>query len=56
MDSCKICSNNFQDSPDKLVLCEYKEGFVHLGCCTDRCSIDGKPCVHCVAQFTKEVK
>jgi len=54
MDSCKICSGAFQDSPDQLILCEHKEGFVHLGCCIDRCSMDGKPCEHSKGQYKKD--
>jgi hypothetical protein len=56
MDNCKICSGSFADSPDKLVLCEHKTGLVHLGCCTNKCSQDHKPCIHCKAIYGKEVK
>lgn len=54
MDSCKICGGNFQDSPDDLVLCEHKEGFVHHGCCVNRCSMNHSPCAHCKAEYTKD--
>lgn len=53
MTNCKICTNNFQQSPDSLVLCQHKEGFVHLGCCIDNCSWDKKPCTHSVAVYDK---
>jgi len=53
MDDCKICTGDFKKSPDNLVLCENHKGFVHLGCCTHRCSMDGKPCKHCVGQYAK---
>jgi hypothetical protein len=53
MDNCKICSNNFYASPDKLVVCDHKGGMVHLGCCTDLCSMDRKPCVHGKAIYAK---
>lgn len=54
MDSCKICCGKFEDSPDSLVLCEHVGGFVHHGCCVDRCSMDHKPCNHCKAEYTKD--
>lgn len=54
MDQCKICVNNFQDSPDELILCEHKDGMVHHGCCCARCSMDGKPCKHCKAVYSKK--
>lgn len=53
MDNCKICSNNFEASPDSLVLCEHKGGMTHMGCCVDRCSMDKKPCVHSKAMYSK---
>lgn len=54
MDSCKICTNEFHASPDELVLCEYKTGMVHMGCCVALCSQDGKPCGHCKAIYAKK--
>lgn len=56
MDSCKICSNNFQCSPDTLVLCDHKGGMVHTGCCVGKCSQDHKPCVHSVSRYAKITK
>jgi hypothetical protein len=53
MDSCKICSNNFQESPDKILMCRHKEGMVHYGCCVAKCSMDGKPCMHKMAMYSK---
>jgi hypothetical protein len=50
---CKICSGDFATSPDKLVLCEHHQGFTHMGCCSYRCSQDGKMCVHGKAMYTK---
>lgn len=50
---CKLCSGNFPDSPDEIVMCDHKEGFVHLGCCVSSCSIDGKPCEHSKATYSK---
>jgi hypothetical protein len=54
MDGCKICSNNFQHSPDSLVLCNHKDGLVHMGCCTAKCSWDGAPCQNGVAIYSKK--
>jgi len=53
MDTCKVCNGAFPDSPDELVLCEHKDGFVHLGCCVSLCSGNGKPCSHCKAIYEK---
>jgi len=54
--NCNICSGNFQDSPDELVLCQHKQGMVHLGCCVSLCSADGKPCRHSLAIYEKLTK
>jgi hypothetical protein len=51
MDSCKMCKGDFHNSPDNLVFCEHHEGFVHNGCCTTHCSMDGKPCIHCKNEY-----
>ncbi|MCK5283276.1 MAG: hypothetical protein KAK00_07750 [Nanoarchaeota archaeon] len=56
MGDCKICSGNFADSPDELILCEHKGGLVHLGCCVSLCSGDGKPCQHSKAIYSKLIK
>jgi hypothetical protein len=53
MDTCHICSSVFNDSPDDIILCKYREGIVHYGCCVDLCSLDKKPCANCVAQYKK---
>jgi hypothetical protein len=53
MEACKICNNAFNAGKDGLVLCEFKEGFAHLGCCTDNCSMDHHPCKHCVNLFER---
>ncbi|MFH1511686.1 MAG: hypothetical protein ABIF10_08405 [Candidatus Woesearchaeota archaeon] len=50
---CKLCSNNFHESSDSLVLCEHKVGFVHLGCCIDGCSWNKQPCKHSLAVYDK---
>ena len=54
MINCNICSGTFHNSPDKVLMCEHKDGMVHLGCCVSRCSMDGKPCIHQMATFIKE--
>lgn len=56
MEICKICSGDFENSPDQIILCEYKAGFVHLGCCINNCSMDKNPCIHCKSKYTKEIK
>lgn len=53
MENCKICNSGFENSPDEMVLCSNKEGFAHLGCCVSMCSMDGRPCEHCKAVYTK---
>ena len=50
---CVICTNHIEHSPDRMVVCEHKQGAVHYGCCTHRCSQNGKPCVHCKAIYDK---
>ncbi|NTV23558.1 MAG: hypothetical protein HGA85_04245 [Nanoarchaeota archaeon] len=49
--ACKICSVPFTSVNKTIYLCNYKEGFVHDGCCHDRCSLDGKPCQNRTATF-----
>ncbi len=51
--NCKICSGDFGSSPDSVVLCEHKEGAVHMGCCVHNCSSDMKPCQHCMGIYNK---
>jgi len=50
---CKICKGNFEESPDELLLCQHHQGAVHLGCCVSLCSMDGRPCGHCRAVYSK---
>ena len=52
MVDCGICKGNFRDSPDSVVVCDYR-GVVHLGCCIDHCSWDKKPCAHCQGVYDK---
>lgn len=37
---CKICSHDTLHSPDQAVLCSWKNGLTHLGCCIEQCSAD----------------
>jgi len=53
MVDCKICNSDFRHSPDSIVICDYHQGIVHLGCCIDKCSWDKKPCVHCHGVYDK---
>lgn len=53
MDTCKICSGNFHDSPDSLIFCEHQDNFVHLGCCIDQCSMNKQPCQHAHSTYEK---
>lgn len=53
MISCKICTGNFKDSKDSLVVCEHHDGVVHLGCCIDKCSWDKKPCQNAHGVYDK---
>ncbi|MFQ5474493.1 MAG: hypothetical protein ACE5DM_01525 [Candidatus Nanoarchaeia archaeon] len=53
MMTCKICAGQFDMSPDSRVLCENKDGVVHVGCCVDHCSQDGKPCRHALSKYEK---
>jgi len=50
---CKICTGDFETSPDNVVLCEHKRGLVHLGCCVYNCSLDKNPCKHAKAKYKK---
>ncbi|MBN1156786.1 hypothetical protein JXA85_04160 [Candidatus Woesearchaeota archaeon] len=50
---CKMCTGNFHQSPDSLVLCRHHGGFVHLGCCINVCSWNKQPCEHCMSTFEK---
>jgi hypothetical protein len=52
--NCKLCKGDFERSPDDVVLCDHKEGAVHLGCCLYKCSLDGSPCVHALALYEKK--
>jgi len=54
MDTCKICSGVFDNSPDDIILCRFRDGVVHYGCCVGLCSLDNKPCVNCIAQYAKK--
>ncbi|MFH1711040.1 MAG: hypothetical protein ABH840_01895 [Nanoarchaeota archaeon] len=51
--SCNICSGAFQNSPDSVVLCAFKDGVIHLGCCIHNCSQDNRPCKHSLAIYDK---
>jgi len=53
MINCMICNGQFDASPDSIVLCEYKAGFVHMGCCIDKCSMSRSPCVNAKAIYNK---
>jgi len=54
MDKCKICDREFATSQDDaIILCEYKGGFVHLGCCINNCSLNKEPCKHCKGLYEK---
>ena len=53
MVECKICSGQFDKSPDSIVLCKHKIGAVHLGCCVDNCSWDKQICEHAVGKYDK---
>ncbi|MBU0980380.1 MAG: hypothetical protein KJ709_06225 [Nanoarchaeota archaeon] len=46
MVKCKLCNNQFHNSPDSLVVCNHHGGPVHLGCCRDNCSEHNAPCEH----------
>jgi hypothetical protein len=51
--NCKICTGEFANSPDSIVLCKHHTGIVHLGCCINRCSMDKKPCMNKAAIYDK---
>lgn len=51
--TCSICTSEFKESPDAVVICEHKQGAVHLGCCIDLCSMDKKPCGHAHGVYEK---
>lgn len=51
---CRICNALFEDSMDSLVVCNHLEGPVHLGCCSDLCSMHGGPCEHSQGVYNKQ--
>ncbi|HZX44822.1 MAG TPA: hypothetical protein VFF28_04020 [Candidatus Nanoarchaeia archaeon] len=51
--ACNICNGDFEKSPDSVVLCKFKEGMVHLGCCVNNCSWDRKVCSNASAVYDK---
>jgi hypothetical protein len=53
MTQCKICNVDFTGETSAVVMCRQKGGDVHIGCCTDLCSWDRKPCGHAVGVFEK---
>jgi len=53
MVNCKICTGQFNTSPDSVVLCSHKEGTVHLGCCINNCSWDKQICEHAIGKYDK---
>lgn len=53
MVKCKICSGQFDTSPDSIILCKYKEGVVHLGCCINNCSMNREICEHALGKYDK---
>jgi len=50
---CKICNGEFKNSPDSILLCEHKQGAVHLGCCLNNCSWNKQPCQHSIGTYEK---
>ena len=50
---CKICKGDFKTSLDLIILCEYKGGAVHLGCCINNCSQNKAPCKHSLGMYDK---
>ena len=50
---CRICCGEFKNSPDSVLICNFREGVVHLGCCIDKCSWSKEPCLHCQAVYQK---
>jgi hypothetical protein len=50
---CKICNGQFDTSPDSVILCDYKDSIIHLGCCVNNCSWDKKPCKHALSLYEK---
>jgi len=53
MTTCKICNVDFTGDTGAIVMCRHKQGSVHLGCCSDLCSWDKKPCNNAVGVFEK---
>ncbi|MBI5229113.1 hypothetical protein HY991_03310 [Candidatus Micrarchaeota archaeon] len=56
MVTCKICEEAFVTKPDTMVICEHRDGAVHIGCCVHKCSWDKKGpvnCKHAKATFKK---
>lgn len=53
MVKCKVCEGDFKSSPDSVILCEHKDGAVHLGCCINDCSKNKMPCDHSCGLYDK---
>lgn len=53
MIKCNVCGGVFKESPDAVVLCNHMQSPVHLGCCSNLCSMHGGPCEHSQGMYER---
>lgn len=53
MVKCNVCGGMFEESPDPVVLCNHMQSPVHMGCCSNLCSMHGMPCEHSQGMYKK---
>lgn len=50
---CNVCGGMFKESSDAIVLCNHMQSPVHMGCCSNLCSMHGGPCEHSQGMYEK---
>ena len=47
--SCNICQKMHSEKNTKnTILCKHKQSYVHIDCCSTKCSWHGEPCINAV--------
>ncbi|MCK5040078.1 MAG: hypothetical protein KAR87_03860 [Candidatus Aenigmarchaeota archaeon] len=48
-DGCCFCNNSHPcQTLETAILCKYKKSYVHIECCSSKCSWHGEPCKHAI--------
>jgi len=48
-DGCGLCDGNHpSETRDNALLCRHKKSYLHIGCCSSKCSWHGAPCRHAI--------